>query len=267
MEHTQQKRITIIGSGWLGLPLIAQCVEKGHTVKATTTSPHRIATISAVGAEAFLFDIALPEQHDASLFQSDVLIINIPAKNITAFKSLITLIEASSIQSVLLVSSTSVYQATNSTVTENAPTASNTPLIMIEKMFAESQHFQTTILRFAGLIGPQRHPGRFFSTGKSINNPSAPVNLIHRDDCLGIINAIVTHDAWGEVFNGCAESHPSKIEFYSKAAQQLNHPEPLTTPNSNAPYKRVDGSKISHTLGYHYKYPNCMESLDSITPY
>ncbi|MGL1902440.1 MAG: hypothetical protein OCC49_09910 [Fibrobacterales bacterium] len=265
MNLSSQKSITIIGSGWLGLPLIIHCINKGYSVKATTTTPHRISEITEAGAEGHLFNIESFDTLDPTLFHSHLLLINIPTKNSAAFKRLIPIIESSPIRSVLLISSTSVYVATNSTVTEEAPTVSDAPLVIIEKYFTDSQVFDTTIVRFAGLVGPQRHPGKFFSSGKSISNPRAPVNIIHRDDCLGIIDTILMHNAWSETFNGCSESHPSKMDFYSAAAQQLNKPIPQTIPNSDAPFKKVDGSKITRTYGYQFKHPNCSKWLKTLS--
>jgi hypothetical protein len=47
-----------------------------------------------------------------------------------------------------------------------------------------------------------------------VQQPYAPVNLIHRDDCIGIINAIIEQNVWAEVFNGCADTHPFKADIH-----------------------------------------------------
>ena len=88
---------------------------------------------------------------------SDILLIAITSKDIDAYERLIEQIEISSIQKVIFISSTSVYPASNSIVTEETATM-NTPLSEIENLFKNNTFFETTIIRFAGLFGPGRHP-------------------------------------------------------------------------------------------------------------
>jgi nucleoside-diphosphate-sugar epimerase len=131
-------------------------------------------------------------------------------------------------------------------------------LYQIEQSFQKSPDFDSTILRLSGLIGYQRHPGRFFSHNKPVLNPDAPVNLIHRDDCIGLITAIIIKGAWGEVFNGCADTHPNKRDFYSHARQLVNQPPPLFAKTTEKQYKIVSNDKIKVQLGYEFLYPDLM---------
>ena len=118
---------------------------------------------------------------------------------------------------MLFVSSTSVYASGNQTATEaDGALSGASPLLAIENLFAENAGFSTTIVRFAGLIGYSRHPGRFFRSGKPVQNPNAPVNLIHRDDCIGMNYADFMEpenvDEIFSIFNGIYTSGmPSEI--------------------------------------------------------
>ena len=100
--------ISILGSGWLGLPLAQRLRQSGYLVKASTRSPDRIEEITAVGAEAALFDIESLSKATDDFLNADILVINITSKNVDAFRILVEKVSASSIKNLLFVSSTSV---------------------------------------------------------------------------------------------------------------------------------------------------------------
>ena len=93
------------------------------------------------------------------------------------------------------ISSTSVYGDVCGMVDEDTlpspETLSGEILVLAEKLFTSSNSFQTTVIRFGGLVGPGRDPGRFFAGKENISNGLAPVNLIHLDDCIGIGKEII----------------------------------------------------------------------------
>ena len=106
------KNISILGCGWLGEPLAISLLESGYSVKGSTTTESKLATLEASQIEAYLIDIAEFEDYDAFL-NTDILIIAITSKDIDGFESLIAQIEDSSIQKVIFISSTSVYPNSN----------------------------------------------------------------------------------------------------------------------------------------------------------
>ena len=59
------------------------------------------------------------------------------------------------------------------------------------------------------------------------SDPQGKVNLIHLDDCIKLISQVILLNKWGEVYNGCADVHPTKEEFYTKASRALNCPPPV----------------------------------------
>jgi nucleoside-diphosphate-sugar epimerase len=158
------------------------------------------------------------------------------------------------------VSSTSVYPVDSGMVTESDGKESpDHPLTIIENRFMQNGNIEATILRFGGLIGYSRHPGRFFRGGKTVKNPDSNVNLIHRDDCINIIDRIVSKDLWGETFNCCADTHPSKREFYSRAARQLGAPLPEFEESYERPFKIIDNRKVKQKLAYEFLHPDLMD--------
>jgi nucleoside-diphosphate-sugar epimerase len=251
--------ISILGSGWLGLPLASRFVAQGYQLKISTRSSGRLSTLVALPAEASIIDISKPLDDIDAFLQSDTLVVNITSKDIDGFERLVRKIEASTIQSVLFVSSTSVYPVDCKVVSEAVGEESpDHPLVIIENLFRQSGQFQTTIVRFAGLIGGSRHPGRFFRGGKLVKHPDANVNLIHRDDCINILDKIVANDLWGETFNACADTHPSKREFYTQAAKMAGAPLPEFEDSDDRSFKIIDNRKLKRVLGYEFLYPDLM---------
>ena len=185
------QRISILGSGWLGLPLAVELISKGYKVNGSTTSMTKVRELEAQGITPFIIDTEDELNNISNFLCADVLIIAITSKNISAFKNLIKKIEKSKVCKVLFVSSTSVYPNTNGIVTEETVT-NNSPLAHIENLFRTNTFFESTILRFGGLFGYDRKPGNFIKSGKKMDNPEGYTNLIHRDDCIRIIENIIT---------------------------------------------------------------------------
>jgi len=253
--------MSILGSGWLGLPLAESLSKQGYEVKLSTRSEARLPVLLDNAASAHIVDIEALTDTVKSFLNADTLIINITCKQWDAYEQLITEIEKSTIKHVLFVSSTSVYQAVSQLVTEEDDMENpDSFLYRVERLFCDNTRFKTTVLRLSGLIGYSRHPGRFFKSGKVVQQPDAPVNLIHRDDCIGIITSIIEQSSWGQVFNGCATSHPSKRDFYTHARALLELSPPIFNDvEDNGASKVVSNQKVIKQLGYQFIHPDVME--------
>jgi len=253
-------KISVLGSGWLGLPLATELVEQGHHVNLSTRSESRLVELDKISVSSFIIDINEFSTEVKLFLDADILIINITSKDIVSYANLIKEIENSAVSKVLFISSTSVYQAGDCNVTEKGQFENpQSVLFQIEQLFRSNSEFKTTILRLSGLVGYSRHPGRFFKNGKLVQQPDTPVNLIHRDDCIGIINSIIEQAAWGEVFNGCATTHPNKRAFYSHARSLLNLPAPeFNEATANQVGKVVSNDKVIKQLAYEFLYPDVM---------
>ncbi|MBN2527354.1 MAG: SDR family NAD(P)-dependent oxidoreductase [Deltaproteobacteria bacterium] len=249
--------ISILGSGWLGYPLALRFVQKKYDVKTSCTSEAKLSQLQAIGTTPFVVNIdALNKDADAFL-QSELLVINIPADSIKGHRALLQKILGSPVKNVILVSTTSVYPNENQIASEDDELPESTRLA-IENVFTSNNRIQTTVLRFAGLIGYRRHPGLFFSGGKNLSNPDAPVNLIHRDDCIEIIGQIIKKNIWNQIFNCCADTHPSKKEFYTHAAAMLNLPPPSISEQPRGSSKTVSNQKLKSVLKYTFIHPDLM---------
>lgn len=254
------KTISLLGSGWLGLALTRYFQRQSFNVKASTRTSTRLNELKGIGATPYLVDINDLSGDIQVFLDCDVLIVNITSKNIPSYIELIRHIETSAVRRVLFVSSSSVYQNTNDIVRESEELENvNSPLYQIERQFMSNTHFQTTVVRMAGLIGPGRHPGRFFKHDKWVEQPDSPVNLIHQIDCVNIIGRVIEQEVWGEVFNACAGSHPTKRDFYGQAKQSLGQPSPNFAKANKPAFKIVSSQKLRRVLKYEFVNDNLMD--------
>jgi nucleoside-diphosphate-sugar epimerase len=267
----KKETITILGCGWLGLPLAQTLVKQGYSVKGSTTREENLEKLRDAGVEPYLVRLDPEVNGDdiIAFLQSDILIVNIPPArrediveyHIEQFSSLIDALGQSPVRSVLLVSSTSVYPALNSEVTEedavDPETLSGQALLLVEEMLMQESGFQTTVLRFGGLIGYDRNPQKYLAGMAEITHPAQPMNLIHRDDCVKIISEIIRLGQWGEVFNACSPVHPLRGEYYGRAAEIAGIKLPSSASSAEpAPYKLVNSQKLINALHYKFLFPD-----------
>tara|TARA_R110002074_G_scaffold261478_4_gene433792 strand:+ start:2591 stop:3352 length:762 start_codon:yes stop_codon:yes gene_type:complete len=251
------RKVSVLGCGWLGKPLAVSLLEEGFSIKGSTTSEIKIQELEALGIETYLVDIIEFEEFD-SFLQSDILIIAITSKDIDAFERLVEQIQTSTIQKVIFISSTSVYPVSNAIVSEETHTL-KTPLAEIESLFKENTFFETTILRFAGLFGPGRHPGSWFKNGRTIPEPNGFVNMIHQEDCIEIIHEIIDQNCWNIILNACSNDHPTRSDFYINARKSLNFDAPIFEESTEIRYKIISSKKLQKVLDYRFIHDDLLE--------
>ncbi|WP_300565498.1 SDR family NAD(P)-dependent oxidoreductase [Flavobacterium sp.] len=261
-------KISILGCGWLGLPLAKEFISKGFSVKGSTTSIDKMAVLETNDIQPFLIAVSedgIEGEMTDFLENSNLLIIDIPPKLrgenkenfVLKIKNLIPFIEKASIEKVLFISSTSVYADDNSIVTEetipNPDTESGKQLLEAEKLLQHNSNFKTTILRFGGLIGEDRHPIKHISGRENLENPEGAINLIHLDDCIGIIESLVASNYWGETFNAVSPHHPTRYNYYSEKAISLDWPLPKFRHDKPSHSKVISSAKVEKILQYQFK--------------
>jgi nucleoside-diphosphate-sugar epimerase len=263
-----------MGCGWLGLPLAEQFVQMGYRVNGSTTSEAKIGMLRNKGINPFLIDLKAEVPEEAVLtdfLNTKVLVLNIPPRlrsdggdqYLHQMRLLLKHMRSSPISRVLFVSSTSVYPDLNRIVTEEdiafaEPQDYPNTLLLAEKLFQESEDWITTVVRFGGLVGGSRQPGRFMAGKKELPHGDAPVNLIHLDDCLAILERIVEQEKWGQVYNACADEHPSRVDFYTRAALALNLEPPTFENMTETSFKLIRSQKLKDELAYVFLHPDPM---------
>lgn len=271
MPCPELKKVSILGCGWLGLPLAEKLTQSGYKVYGSTTTPGKIPLLENYNIQPFLINCHPHVSGDnlENFFSCHVLFINIPfrrnlEKPETYFEqveSLIPWIEKMRIPSVIFTSSTSVYPEFIGPVTEDdkfIPVGSRAEVLLkTENIFRNHADFQTTVLRLSGLYGPDREIGKFLS-GKKFVDGRKPVNLIHLDDCVNIIVQIIKREYSGGIFNLCGDAHPSRKELYTRAAARKGLPPPefITGHEPEKNYKIVLNNKVKNRFGYQFKYPD-----------
>ena len=271
---------SILGCGWLGLPLAKQLVAHGHQVHGTTTNPAKLALLADAGIlpyEVRLNALASAAPVLTDFFEAHAIIITVPPSGsktttgnnyIQYLSEFATLAAQRGQQRIVFISTTSVYPNVGRTVTEADAEYIRSPhsgLVMLEAedVFRLHPQIEATVIRFGGLVGGNRHPGRFMAGKKGVPGGQIPVNLIHRDDCLEVIQLILAKNIWGQTLNACAGQHPDKATFYSKATLNLGL-EPPQFSSKPSPFKIIDSGKLVNDYKYTFKYddPYAMLAAD-----
>ena len=267
-------KVSILGCGWLGFPLAKKLIDNGFEVKGSTTTENKLAVLKSNKIVPYLLELTehkISECISDFFFFFDILIIDIPPglRKITEatsektfvakIENLIPFIEKSTIKKVLFISSTSVYDDTAAipTVTEktvlNPNTESGKQLVEVENLLRNNSNFQTTIIRFGGLLGEDRNIVKMLTGKNNVANPKAPINLIHQEDCIEIICEILKQNCWNETFNAVVPNHPTRKNYYTEKAKQFHLTAPLFNENETNIGKIVSSEKLENVLGYTFK--------------
>jgi nucleoside-diphosphate-sugar epimerase len=261
--------ISILGCGWLGIPLAEKLIKNGFLVKGSTTKTEKLTLLQAKSIKPYLLNLNPDLTKEAALdfFESDVLVIDIPPKislkgpdfHVKQIESLIPFIEQSPIQLVIFTSSTSVYAETNQEVfEENASEQAHPVLWKVEQLLKASSK-NTIVLRLAGLMGYDRIPAKYFAGKKGLSFGETPVNYIHQDDAVGIISSLIESDISTGIFNAVAPIHPKRKEIYLKNCSDLGFEVPEFLDAGPQNFKIVNGDKLTKALNYDFKFKNPLD--------
>ncbi|MEM9921096.1 MAG: NAD(P)H-binding protein [Bacteroidota bacterium] len=271
-QQDKMGTISILGAGWLGLPLGAALVRRGFAVKGSTTREEKRPLLEKEGLQAFLIRVEeelLMSPANEDFFRSDVLFINIPPGRrrpdvADAFprqlKSIVDQAIGKGVQKIIFVSSTSVYASEGQMAREEdelAPETASGIALKRSEEYLQQQKVDWVILRLAGLVGGDRKAGRFFAGRKDIAGGLSPVNMVHRDDCIAVISQILLQQKWGQIFNVCADEHPSRSDFYTAQAHKQGFELPTFTANYKS-HKIVSNEKVKRELQYTFLHPDPM---------
>lgn len=244
----------IIGTGWLGFPLASKLAEKGHAVWGSSRT---VRESFSGNFQSFVYPA------DASpLHQADAVVLAFPPDRSSPEKYAADCLEVvhhcSPDSQIVMVSSTGAYTQTGMCTEEHIVHdihAENT-LIQAESCLRERVGNRLTIVRLAGLIGPDRYPVRVMAKSGKTYHGNDPVNVIHLEDAVGLLEHVLEQQLTGEMLNGCSEEHPSRRIFYTDMADRLGLPVPIFT-DSSGESKIISPAK-SKELGYRYRFPDPM---------
>lgn len=266
--------ISILGCGWLGLPLAKFLTDIGYKVKGSTTRKEKINTLKEAGIEPFLLNFTphpQKEQLDSipDFLKSNILIISIPpqtAQQGEDFHPMQILhlsehLKLSKIDKIIYISATSIYADENREITEEEDLTNSTANNALRRgeEILSGLHRKLTILRCGGLMGYDRVPGKYFIGKKDLNTGSIPVNFVHQDDVIQIICEVMKQEKWNEIFNVVAPQHPIRKDIYIKNASEFGWEGPTFNEENVPAYKIVNSDKLIRELNYKFLYPDPLD--------
>jgi len=276
-------RVLIVGCGYVGLPLGAELVRQGHEVIGLRRSLLAAAELKAAGITPLHADITQPATLK-NLPRDFDWVVNCSASGgggaddyrkiyLDGNRHLVAWLADLAPKRFIYTSSTSVYaQNDGSVVTEKSPVEPVAPLAKIlvetEKLLlaAAGHEFPAVILRVAGIYGPGRgHSFKQFLRGEArIEGDGARwLNLIHREDLIGVIIAALDRGVAGEIYNAADNAASSQLEFFAWLAAALKRPLPPKGAadaevwrKRGVTNKRVSNAKLRAELKYEFQYPD-----------
>jgi len=105
-----------------------------------------------------------------------------------------------------------------------------------------------------GLLGGDRHPVKQLAKLPLIDNPQAPINLIHKVDAIGLLRYLADRAPWQSIYNGVAPWHPKKQDFYKQAAKEMQLPSLKFSEDPGNTNKVVTDPQVQ-SLGYDFLEP------------
>ncbi|MCL1140679.1 SDR family oxidoreductase [Shewanella pneumatophori] len=278
------KTVGIVGCGWFGLPLAQFLQERGTIVYGSKRSQSAAEELSVFGINGFQLDLdddehlAQDSQTITNALNADCLVVNIPpglrkAPNayLQRLAKLKQLIAGFDYKRLIFVSTTGVYPAINGVLTEKdaqAHSPISEKLLQAEQLFSDQPNI--CVVRFAGLVGPQRHPGRFLAGKKELTGGMSAVNIVHLNDCIAAVTKLIFESNVGGIYNVCAPEHPTRQDFYVKAANMLG----LTAPDfakeegdaydvSSAMGKLICSQRLVEEINFEYQFCDPMDMLEA----
>ena len=277
-------RVLIVGCGYVGLPLGAELVRRGHEVFGLRRTTAAETQLRAAGIQPLAGDVTQPETL-AALPGHYEWVVNCVASGggdadsyrriyLHGTANLLAWLAPHPPKKFLYTSSTGVYgQTDGSLVRESSPTepVAETARVLVETeqllltAFAEHR-LPAVILRVAGIYGP----GRGYAFKQFLKNEARLegdgtriLNMIHRDDLIGGIIAALKSGRPGEIYNVVDNEPVTQIHFFQWLADSLGRPlpprapeDPAASPKRGATNKRISNRKLKMELGCPLVYPN-----------
>ncbi|EDM66505.1 dTDP-glucose 4,6-dehydratase [Moritella sp. PE36] len=273
MSTNKQPKIAIIGAGWLGKPLARQLLSQDYPLTVSCSHTEKAASLVAQGIPAVSATLSDEPQGDwASLLSNkDIAICLLPASRgnhasaplAVQIALLLALLKKYQVDKFIFISSTSIYHKTDQALTETSPLNSSSTVYAAEQLIQQQQDIDCTIIRFAGLISADRNPTRSLSKkssdGHIFDAGESPINLIHQQDAVGVIEQVIKQQCWGEIFNACCDHHASRQDFYQQAAKQLGITMPSFTAKNSKPHCIIANEKLKQRLNYQFSHQSATD--------
>jgi len=273
-------RLLVIGCGPLGLRVARLARGRGETVFASTRSPERAQGFAAEGLEPLLLDLTDPESirvpdHLDALF----LAVGYDRASGASRRAIYVDGLKHLLDRLGDVAPRFVYAGTTGVYGDHAgawvderdePRPLNeSGSISLEAerhltAFAERTGAPTTILRFAGLYGPDRLFGlqRLRRDEPIPGDPSAFLNVIHLEDAARAALAAISTAEAPPLLLAADDDPPRRGDYYRLLAEQTGAPPPRFAPSPagvstrSEANKRIANRRLKQALGFALQYPD-----------
>lgn len=285
----RDRTLVVFGAGYVGGAVARQAVAAGLRVTALTRNPARAAELTSVGVNAVVADLASRDWHARVPVAADF-VLNCVASGggglagyqrsyVDGLRSILEWgATAARPGHLIYTGSTSVYpQGGGAAIDETAePVAPGddepAAVLRTAEELALGWRGVGTVLRLAGIYGPERHHLLDQLRTSPAELPGAGehhLNLIHRDDICGGCWAAWTTGRGG-VFNLADNAAATRAEVVAWLAGQLGVPVPVFTGEAAPGRRRVTpdriilNTKARDELGWEPLYPTFREGYAAI---
>ncbi len=274
----------IIGCGYLGFRVAKIWRQQGHSVTALTRNPERLAWFASQGITGVVGDVTRPETL-SDLPEADVVLVavgmdrsmysDIEMVYVGGLKNVLAQLQGRSTH-LIYVSSTGVYgDFDGAWVDETSTTQPLRPggkaCLKAEQLIDESDLAnQSTVLRFAGIYGPDRVPTRRRIESGEWKQLSSTgfLNLIHVDDGANIVNQVSKTAAAGETYLVSDGNPVLRPDYYSYIAKCLGVDQISCVQTKDGPKvasrgssKRISNKKLVEEFRIEFDYPDYRAGL------
>ncbi|MEG3766807.1 NAD-dependent epimerase/dehydratase family protein [Alteromonas sp. 14N.309.X.WAT.G.H12] len=262
MQHTAvAPPVLFCGCGWLGRHYVSYTAN-GNVV-GTTRSAGKAKALEALGVKVVPFTLGDNPSKLAENACNRCAVLNIPAVRKQpaneAFPSTLVAIAKTlldgGVKRLIFISTTSVYGAQQGSINEQTPTAPNTTSgeyhCLIEQQLLQLKDPRVTIIRLAGLVGPDRHPITFLSA-KHLDRGEESVNLVHVKDVVNALHTLIqmpVHTTVPPLLHLCSLAHPRRDEYYVWAAKQRRLTPPVFSASHHNGGKQINAQLSWQALG------------------
>lgn len=276
-------RALVIGCGYVGLPVTAELVRRGHTVTALRRSAVIDDQIRAAGAMPIRADITQPSDLEKIEPAFDWVVDTVSSARggsdlyrgvfFDGTRNVLAWLERCPLKKFVFTSSTSVYgQTDSSAVKESSPAdaAAETSRILIqaENLLLDafrSRAFPSVILRVSGIYGPDR--GHLFQQylrgdAKISGRGERFLNMVHQEDVAGAVISALQSGRPGEIYNVTDDEPVAELHFFRWLSETLgkwmpgfDSGEETGMRKRQQTNKKVQNRKLKMELGFSFKYP------------
>lgn len=270
----------IVGAGWLGTPLAQTLIDQGHQVTVTRRSQTRLDEFPLTSVQPALLDLNEPHSQQQLIelieqHQIERIVGAFPPgfrkgngqEYAQQWQRLVSAAKQSSVNKLLMVSSTTVYpnlavdmkeeDATLALAQTSEHFSDNARIMLQAEQYVIDSGIDYAIVRCSGLIGSDRHPSRFAMRLKQVSR-KAPANMVHQNDAVAA-TAFALSQIDNEVVNATTPNTVSKAEFYQAAITQSDLDIALP-PVTETADKRILADKLV-ALGYQFQFNSTLDAL------